>query len=213
MKRKKIYDASNRQQTSGDLTNFDFTRLNPITVLFQTGYLTVKKYEPEDLLYTLDYPNQEVRFSLEQLLMSIYLDDPLNESVPRVVKLRDALRRQDLDEVFDILNATLAEIPYDLWHNEDEHFFHALIHLTFSLLGTYIRSEVHSARGRCDAIVETADYLYAFEFKLDKSAAEALQQIRDKGYLAPYADSAKTKIAVGANFSSKTKRIDEWLVG
>jgi len=213
MKRRKIYDASNRQQTSGDLTNFDFTRLNPITVLFQTGYLTVKKYEPEDLLYTLDYPNQEVRFSLEQLLMSIYLDDPLNESVPRVVKLRDALRRQDLDEVFNLLNATLAEIPYDLWHNEDEHFFHALIHLTFSLLGTYIRSEVHSARGRCDAIVETADYLYAFEFKLDKSAAEALQHIRDKGYLAPYADSVKTKIAVGANFSAKTKRIEEWLVG
>ena len=212
MKRKKLYDASNRQQTSGDLTNFDFTRLNPITVLFQTGYLTVKKYVPEDLLYTLDYPNQEVRFSLEQLLMSIYLDDPLNESVPRVVNLRDALRRQDLDEVFNILNATLAEIPYDLWHNEDEHFFHALIHLTFSLLGTYIRSEVHSARGRCDAIVETADHLYAFEFKLDKSATEALQQIHDKGYLAPYADLAKTKIAVGANFSSKTKRIEEWLV-
>ncbi len=86
------------------------------------------------------------------------------------------------------------------------------MHLTFSLLGTYIRSEVHTARGRCDAIVETADRIYAFEFKLDKSAAEALQQIQDKGYLTPYADSKKGKIAIGANFSSATKQIDEWKV-
>jgi hypothetical protein len=213
MKKHRYYNVQRTRVTENKLTAFDVAQLHPITVLFQTGYLTIVEYVSEDRLYTLDYPNLEVRQSLEQNLLTDYLNFPLEDPQARVVNLRDALRRQDLDEVFNLLNATLAEIPYDLWHNEDEHFFHALIHLTFSLLGTYIRSEVHSARGRCDAIVETADYLYAFEFKLDKSAAEALQQIRDKGYLAPYADSAKTKIAVGANFSAKTKRIDEWLVG
>ncbi|MFM9951848.1 MAG: AAA family ATPase [Saprospiraceae bacterium] len=212
MKKHRYYNVQRIRVTENKLTAFDVAQLHPITVLFQTGYLTIVDYVHEDLLYTLDYPNMEVRQSLEQNLLTDYLNFPLEDPQVRVVNLRDALRRQDLDEVFDILNATLAGIPYDLWHKEDEHFYHALIHLTFSLLGTYIRSEVHTARGRCDAIVETADRIYAFEFKLDKSAAEALQQIQDKGYLTPYADSKKGKIAIGANFSSATKQIDEWKV-
>ncbi|HMQ47961.1 MAG TPA: AAA family ATPase [Saprospiraceae bacterium] len=212
MKKQHYYNVQRTRTTENRLTAFDVAQLNPITVLFQTGYLTIVEYVPEDRLYTLDYPNMEVRQSLEQNLLSDYLNFPLEDPQVRVVNLRDALRHQDLNEVFEILNATLAGIPYDLWHKEDEHFFHALIHLTFSLLGTYIRSEVHTARGRCDALVETADHIYAFEFKLDKSAAEALQQIHDKGYLAPYADSHKKIIAVGANFSSETKQIEGWLV-
>ncbi len=213
MKKRHYYNVQRTRVTENKLTAFDVSQLHPITVLFQTGYLTIVEYVHEDRLYTLDYPNMEVRQSLEQNLLNDYLNFPLEDPQVRVVNLRDALRRQDLDEVFDILNATLAEIPYDLWHNEDEHFFHALIHLTFSLLGTYIRSEVHTARGRCDALVETADHIYVFEFKRDKSAAEALQQIHDKGYLEPYADSAKAKIAIGANFSSVTKQIEGWVVG
>ncbi|HMQ49639.1 MAG TPA: AAA family ATPase [Saprospiraceae bacterium] len=211
MKKHRYYNVQRIRVTENKLTAFDVAQLNPITVLFQTGYLTIVEYVPEDRLYTLDYPNMEVRQSLEQNLLTDYLNFPLEDPQVRVVNLRDALRHQDLNEVFEILNATLAGIPYDLWHKEDEHFFHALIHLTFSLLGTYIRSEVHTARGRCDALVETADHIYAFEFTLDKSAAEALQQIHDKGYLKPYADSEKKIVAVGANFSSATKQIEEWL--
>jgi hypothetical protein len=77
-------------------------------------------------------------------------------------------------------------------------------------MGTYIRSEVHSSHGRCDALVETDNQIYALEFKFDKSADEALEQIRDKGYLQPYADSPKQKMAVGVNFSSEERRIVEW---
>jgi len=212
MKKQQYYDVSGFQTAVSDLNNFDFTRLSPITVLFQTGYLTIKKYEPEDLLYTLDYPNLEVRHSLEQLLLSEYLNNESLSALPRVVKLRNALQNKDLDEVFLIINAALAEIPAELWQGQTEHFYHAIVHLSFSLLGTYIRSEVRSAKGRCDAVVETTDHIYAFEFKLDKTAGEALQQIKDKGYLKPYADSSKEKIAVGANFSSDSKQVEEWLV-
>ncbi|HMQ47355.1 MAG TPA: AAA family ATPase [Saprospiraceae bacterium] len=212
MKRQKLYDISNRQQTYGDLTNFDFTHLNPITVLFQTGYLTVKKYEPEDLLYTLDYPNREVQFSLEQMLMAIYMEDPLNESIPRVVNIRNALRTKDINTVIRVINSAFAGIPSEHWQKENEHFYRALIHLTFSLLGTYIHSEVNTANGRCDAVVETANHVYAFEFKLDQPAQTALKQIHDKGYLTPYADSPKEKIAVGVSFSKTKKAVVEWLV-
>ncbi|HMQ49090.1 MAG TPA: AAA family ATPase [Saprospiraceae bacterium] len=210
MKKGGNYKVSNINTSQLALTNFDISRLNPITVLFQTGYLTVKAYVPEDLLYTLDYPNKEVKHALEQLLLDEYMYSPYSEALPRVVNLRNALQKKDLPEVVVIINAAFASIPYEHWQKENEHFYHALIHLMFSLLGTYIRSEVHSAKGRCDALVETADYIYAFEFKLDKPVSEAMQQIQEKGYLKPYADSPKEKIAVGMSFSTEAKEVVDW---
>ncbi|MCB0595517.1 MAG: ATP-binding protein [Lewinellaceae bacterium] len=212
MKKQKYYNVKELQVSQSKLSAFDFTRLDPISVLFQTGYLTVIHYEAEDGLYTLDYPNMEVRKSMEQNLLTEYLDYPLDDPLVKVVNLRNALMKKDINEVIEIINATFASIPYDLWQKENEHFFHALIHLAFSLLGTYIQSEAHTARGRCDALVQTEQYLYAFEFKLDKTAEEALQQIEEKGYLEPYADSPKEKIAVGINFSSEEKKVTDWLV-
>ncbi|MEZ4988147.1 MAG: AAA family ATPase [Saprospiraceae bacterium] len=209
---RRMYDISNLELNASDLSNFDFTRLNPITVLFQTGYLTVANYDEELQLYSLDYPNKEVRSSLEQMLINIYLDDHLEGASARVGNILRALRRKDLDTVITILNATFAGIPAEHWQKENEHFYHALIHLTFSLLGVYIKSEVHTANGRCDALVETADHIYVFEFKLDKPAQKALQQIYDKGYFAPYADSPKEKIAVGVSFSKANKAVEEWVV-
>ncbi|MCB0614411.1 MAG: ATP-binding protein [Phaeodactylibacter sp.] len=212
MKRQAYYDIGETMATANDLNNFDLQRLNPITVLFQTGYLTITHYEPEDLLYTLDYPNVEVKHSLQEILLNEYLDYPRQGALPRVVELRNALRQKDMGRVINIINAAFAEIPGELWKGKTEHFYHAVTHLLFSLLGTYIRSEVRSAKGRCDALVQTEDHIYAFEFKLDKSAEEALQQIREKGYLAPYADSPKEKIAVGVNFSSAERQVVEWKV-
>ncbi len=87
-----------------------------------------------------------------------------------------------------------------------------MVHLTFSLLGSYIQSEVHSANGRCDALVQTDKYIFALEFKLDKTAEEALQQIEVKEYLAPFAISPQQKIAVGINFSSEHKKVENYLV-
>jgi hypothetical protein len=212
MRKHRFFNMSGFQTAINDLVNFDYARLNPISVLFQTGYLTIRDYDSELLIYTLDYPNREVRSSLEQLLMSEYMDYPPQGALPRVVNILQALRRRDLEAVVDILNAAFAEIPYEHWQKENEHFYHALIHLIFRLLGVYVRSEVHTARGRCDALVETADYLYAFEFKLDRPVAEALQQIREKGYLSAYADSPKEKIGVGVSFSTAQKGIVDWAV-
>ncbi len=211
MKKQGLFNISNIQTVSSDLSNFDFVHLNPITVLFQTGYLTVKEYDPEVFLYTLDYPNKEVRHSLEQLLMNDYMSRPVHGALPRVVNIMKALRQKDLDTVIEIINAAFAGIPYEHWQKENEHFYHALVHLIFSLLNTYLRSESHTARGRCDALVETADHIYAFEFKLDKTAEEALQQIYDRGYLEPYADSEKERIAVGINFSTEKKQVEGYL--
>jgi len=210
MKKHRYFNLRDTLATQHDLSSFDLRNLQPIPILFQTGYLTIKRYEPADLVYTLDYPNQEVRHSLQEILLKEYLNHPSENPVPKVLRLRNALREGDLKQVFQIINAALSEIPYEHWQGQTEHFYHAVVTLIFSLLGTYIRSEVHSSHGRCDALVETDNHIYALEFKLDKSAGEALEQIRDKGYLQPYADSPKQKMAVGVNFSSEERRIVEW---
>ncbi len=210
MKKRRYFNLRDTLATQHDLSSFDLRNLQPIPILFQTGYLTIKRYEPADLVYTLDYPNQEVRHSLQEVLLKEYLNHPSENPVPKVLRLRNALREGDLEQVFQIINAALSEIPYEHWQGQTEHFYHAVVTLIFSLLGTYIRSEVHSSHGRCDALVETDNHIYALEFKLDKNAGEALEQIRDKGYLQPYADSPKQKMAVGVNFSSEERRIVEW---
>lgn len=211
MKKRAYYFPERIEVSQNKINAFDLTRLDPISVLFQTGYLTILKYEPEDHLYTLDYPNMEVRQSMEQSLLHEYLEGPIQDPLARVAGLRNALREGDIEGMVCIINALFASMPYDLWpQQQTERFFHAIIHLTFDLLGTYIRSEVHTANGRCDALVETADRIYALEFKLDKSAAEALQQIFDKGYLLPYADSPKQRVAVGLNFSSEERAVVAW---
>jgi hypothetical protein len=181
-------------------------------VLFQTGYLTIDHFDKTYQQYILRYPNQEVRFSMQQHLLLVYQEKYPGNALAPVVAIAKALAVGDVEQVVATLNGAFASIPYDLWQKENEHFYHALVHLIFSLLGTYIRSEVHTARGRCDALVENERYIYAFEFKLDGSAEAALQQIVDKGYLAPYQNSPKEKMAVGINFSTEKKAVEVWKV-
>ncbi len=210
LRKRKIYDISQVKATSETLTSFDVVGMNATCLLFQTGYLTLAKYDQEDRIYTLDYPNKEVRHALSQYLLASYRED--TEAVlPTVLDFRNALKNNDLEEAMEVINAIFSTIPYDHWQNDNEGFYHALVHLTFVLLGAYVQCEVHTSKGRCDALVHTADYIYAFEFKLDKSAKVALQQIETKGYLTPYLASPKTKIAVGVSFSSKLKKVKGYL--
>ena len=205
------FDFTNLEIAESSLESFDFKNLYPPTLLFQTGYLTIKSYNETDRIYTLDYPNEEVRSSLYQYLLQAFRFKESDASVPHILRLRAALRENDLEAAIQTINVVFSTIPYDLWQRENEHFYHALIHLTFTLLGVYVQSEVHTSRGRCDAMVHTDKYIYAFEFKLDKTAQEAKDQIFAKGYLTPYAQNGKQRFAVGVNFSTQLKAVESWL--
>jgi hypothetical protein len=100
-------------------------------------------------------------------------------------------------------------LPYELWQKENEHFYHAIIHLSFSLLGVYIQSEVQTSDGRMDALIHMKDYVYCLKLKLDKTADVAIQQIKDKGYLEPFTHENKRRIAIGVNFSTETKKVSD----
>lgn len=191
------------------LANFDIEHIELVTILFQTGYLTISELNIMEGWCKLNYPNQEVKASLEQLMLGAFLHR-IGSGLPTVLQLRQALERNNLERVIEIINTAFSGIPSDLWKGATELHYHALVHLTFSLLGNYLKSEVNSSLGRCDAIVQTATHIYAFEFKLEQSAAIAIQQIIDKNYLGPYQLDTRPKVAVGINFSREKRGVDEF---
>lgn len=154
--------------------------------MFQTGYLTVKYFDPLISSYTLGYPNKEVKSSyIEGLLeMYSYSKEPISGNL--LTRVLHALKIHSAEVLKETVNEAFSFIPYDLWQKENEHFYHAIVHLLFSLLGVYIQSEVHTRFGRADAIILFEGQVYGLEFKLDKTAAEALDQIKSRGYLQQY---------------------------
>lgn len=193
------------------LDSYDLENLNPITILFQTGYLTIdQKYRQG--IYVLDYPNQEVKISLEERLLNAFAYDQNGSGKVKALALTEALESENIEEFIKIVNATFATIPAELWQKENEAFYHALVHLLCSLMGAFIQSEVNSAQGRLDAKVETKNTIYILEFKLDKSAQEALNQIEEKEYFKPYLDRPLKRIGVGINFSKAKKEVESWVV-
>ena len=126
--------------------------------------------------------------------------------------LKKAFLEADLDTVRRIVSSLLADLPYEVYDKQSEGLYHGLLHFIFSLLGVYIKSEVHSSKGRADSVVETATHVYLFEFKFNKTAAEAMQQIKTKKYADKYENSGKIIVGIGVNFKTDEKEINEWQV-
>jgi Predicted AAA-ATPase/PD-(D/E)XK nuclease superfamily len=205
------YDYENTKIRAIQLSAYDVERLQIIPLMFQTGYLTIKNYIEEDDIYELGYPNEEVRQSYLEMLADSYTNSQYESVTILATEIRNALRVADMRKVESIFNTIFKSIPYEIWQKENEHYYHAIIHLTFRLLGIYAESQVQTSDGRIDAIVQLNDYVYAFEFKLDGSAAEALQQIKEKGYLMPYQNQGKKCIGIGLNFSKENKKVEKML--
>jgi hypothetical protein len=166
--------------------------------------------------YLLDFPNNEVRKGMTTLLASNYLQ-PTKETTSWVVDMVSALEDADLDQVRQLFTSFLAETPYSMRPKKDqkdrELYFHYTFYLLMRLISCYtVYTEKQLSEGRADCIVETPQYVYIFEFKLDGTAAEALQQIKDKGYATAYAADPRRKFLLGVSFSSKTGTTEEWLV-
>ena len=185
---------------------------SPLPVLYQTGYLTIKDYNPRTKLYTLGYPNEEVRIGFSQCLLAGYNRDTSTGPI-FVARFFTAMDNGDINEALTLLQSFMAGIPYDL-ENKTEKHYQTIIYLVFTLLGYYIKAEVKSAIGRADAVCRTKDSVYVFEFKVDGSAEDALKQIDEKGYLIPYRFEGETKklVKVGVNISTATRTIESWKV-
>jgi hypothetical protein len=211
LKKEGIFDLNLPAINPGGFESFELDRLKPEAILFQTGYLTIQQVN-EDGLVQLAYPNKEVRDSMLEVLIEGFLNVDVERSANLVIRIRNAFRENNIDQVMHILQSVFANIPYVLNAKYSENFFHAAIHLLFSYLGVRIHSEVCTAEGRIDSMVETDTHVFILEFKVDKSPDVALAQIQQKKYYQGMWLLGKPVIGIGVQFSSKTRNITHWSV-
>jgi Predicted AAA-ATPase/PD-(D/E)XK nuclease superfamily len=212
MRKYNRFDVENSVVDSTILDKYDIDNLALIPLLFQTGYLTVKSINPMTGELVLDYPNQEVRQSMYAFLIDDIAQNPHRIYTGMTIQdLNRAFLAKDLTQVQVILNSLLADLPSETYQKQSEGLYHGLVHLVFNYLGMFAQSEVHSSNGRADAIVQTLTDVYIFEFKFNKTAAEAVVQIKKNKYADKYRAANKTITGIGVNFSSDKKQIDGWL--
>ncbi|HEV2600704.1 MAG TPA: AAA family ATPase [Candidatus Babeliales bacterium] len=180
-------------------------------LLLQTGYLTIVDFDSSDNIFTLDYPNQEVRESFKDYLVRAFAYTTPDTLEMELVRMRRALLHKDFATFCNAVKILFAGIPYNL-HIPRESYYHSLIHFMFDMLGMRPQSEVASSRGRSDLVLETASTIFIFEFKYDSSAQEALDQIIQKKYYEKYMRDKKEVILAGINLNFKDKGVEfEWV--
>ncbi len=208
---KMFYNFENVETGNSTFESYSLDNLETVSLLFQTGYLTIKNID-EFGIYTLGFPNKEVKESMLQHLVGSFRFGASSESAPLVTKLRKAFFNHKIEDAISIINTIFKSIPSHIFLAKKEAYYHSLIHLTFTFLGLFLESEVHTSDGRIDAVVKTPSHIYILEFKLDKSAAEAMDQIKNKAYHKRFLHQGKIVVGIGINFSSKTKMVDGWLI-
>lgn len=190
-------------------STYEIDRLEIVPLLFQTGYLTIKAYDRAERVYTLGYPNREIEDAFLTYLLSAFSERERGLNEEYLLRLLDALRAKQFKQFFSVLDVFFANVPYTI-HLKHEKYYQSLFYLIFKMLGLRINVEVSTNEGRIDAVMILADQVFLFEFKLDSSADDALQQIKDNHYYQKYQLSAKPITLIGANFDSKERRVTDW---
>lgn len=199
------------EASSTAFTEYRVEARNPIPLIYQSGYLTIKEYDKRFKMYRLAFPNDEVKYGFINFILPFYT--PISDGERRfyIGKFIKELQAGDVPAFLTRLQAFFADFPYELNENKERHY-QVVFYLVFKLMGQFTEAEVRSARGRADAVVKTPDQIYVFEFKLNGTAEQALQQIDDRGYLIPYLADGREIVKVGVEFSAETRNISRWLV-
>ena len=197
-----------------DLNRFDAPTeriSDPIPVLYQSGYLTLKSYDPMLDVFLLGFPNEEVRRGFADSLYKYYADSYVNgKDVIRQAYIR-VLRGGPIENFLQTLQVFYASMPYSN-SNKNERHYQSILYAVLIAIGADVRTEVETATGRLDIVLKMPQAIYIFELKYDKTAQEALDQIKQKNYAVAYAADERQKYAIGLNFSSEQRTIDQWLV-
>ena len=199
------------EASASTFTEYRAETENPIPLIYQSGYLTIKDFDNRFKTYTLGFPNDEVRYGFLNFLVPFYTpvtDDKKNFYIGKFIQ---ELEKGDIDSFMHRFEAFFADFPYEL-NDKTERHYQVIVYLIFKLMGQFTQAEVHSAKGRADAVVQTPNYVYVFEFKLNGTAEEALQQINEKGYAAPFKTDGRQVMKVGVEFSAETRNVKRWLV-
>ncbi|MBR2823452.1 MAG: ATP-binding protein [Clostridia bacterium] len=213
--RKNLFDVRKlTDQTiySSESTLKDYTgdSLDPIPLLYQTGYLTITDYDAKRRRYTLSFPNEEVRYGFLESLMPAYVPKATAGNGLDIFTLDEAVESGNLEQIRNVLTGLFAGITYTLETDPFEHYFQAVIYLVFTLLGKFCQCEMHTYTGRIDCRVQTRDYIYLFEFKRDDTAQAALAQIDSKDYALPFIADSRKLYKIGVSFDSESRTLKDW---
>lgn len=197
--------------TQTALSGLDFDNINPVSLLYQTGYLTIKEWNQGLNAYRLGMPNDEVKKGFMEYLLPMYADMQGEEAPFFVHRFVTELKNGDVDTFMKRLQSMFAHTPYDL-KMEDENNVQSALYMLITLAGLDVRAEERTSDGRIDLFIRTERYYYIMELKFDGSPEEAMRQINEKGYELPFAFDGHEVIKIGANFSGKIRNIDGWVV-
>ncbi len=192
-----------------------------LPLLYQSGYLTIKNYDPEAQTYLLSLPNQEVRIGYTKGLLPTYAGlDVSNTQTGFALKFWRALKKHDPNLAMREMQAFLAGIPYVEGFKKKleeaatkEGFYEYTLYLIFSMLNVYVRTQVKCSGGRVDMVVWMPDNIYVFEFKVNGTAEDALRQIDDQGYAIPYQTDHRPVVKIGVKFNADTRIPESWQMG
>ena len=198
-------------ETYADVLNSIYGDEEPLPVIFQSGYLTIKGYDERFGLYRLGFPNREVEEGFVKFLVPYYTRFNKIEAPFEVLKFVQEIERGEPDAFFRRLQSFFADTPYELVKDLELHYQNVLF-IVFKLVGFYVKAEYHTSQGRIDLVLQTDKYIYVMEFKLDGTAEEALHQINDKQYALPFAADSRKVLKIGVNFSNTTRNIERWVV-
>ena len=193
------------------LNSIDSESTNPIPVIYQSGYLTIKGYDERFGIYRLGFPNREVEEGFIRFLLPFYANVNKVESPFEVQKFVREVETGDYDSFFHRLQSFFADTTYEVIREQELHYENVLF-IVFKLVGFYTKVEYHTNNGRVDLILQTDKFIYIMEFKLNGTAEEALQQINNKRYALPFEADGRKLFKIGINFSEKTRNIEKWVV-
>ena len=207
-------DNSKAEAEEFDTPTEDMHSILPL--FYQSGYITIKDYDPRSQRYTLGYPNEEVKVGMMRCLLPYYVAPDTNKTSNACWDISEGLLDDDIDRALTAAQTFFASIPYQSDTLKDaptsEGHFTAMLYVMFSFLNRYVYTQVRTAKGRMDILLKTDTAIYVMELKINGSVDDALQQINDKGYTIPYEADGRKVVKVGINFSTEDRTIKEWKV-
>lgn len=199
------------ETTATDLSNLNFNDTNPLPLLYQSGYLTIKSYNSEFDTFTLGFPNREVERGFTRFLSNHYVPREKGSASFSLSSLVRDLRSGNAEAFMTRLDAMFADGNYQVI-GDCEIYFQNTMYVFFKLLGFHVEVERHTSHGRMDILMQTSNFIYIIEIKMNQSADIALQQIEERGYAAPFAADPRKLIRIDINFNTRQRTIDDWKV-
>lgn len=211
-----VRNLSGVEATASSLGDISTPEQNPVPILYQSGYLSLKDYNEEFDSFILDFPNSEVRNGFLNYLLPEYSPVAKNDNIFGVAQFVRDVRNDKIGDFLNRIKSLIATIPYtqasaDKRDNLLEQQYQNVMYIIFTLMGYYVDVEQHFAEGRIDLVVKTTTHIYIMEFKVGLGTAdEALAQINKKHYADPYLAEDKQIVKIGIGWSKATRNIDDW---